>query len=414
MNALMNFASKNAAVANTITALFALKPAKPADFRLSVLAPDDVVEEGSGQYALEAPVVVALLDTAYAEIVSAATATERRDSTPVAERGRSLSGYDDTYDGAEEPEATEQTLEEQLQSAIDRASIILRYGKHIASIKDGGASWITGFDVDKYIARDPKDEEATAICLRNGDISQLIIDARVTRVSEHVKNRLPQFNDWCDAGRRQEWASVEWKAKLALARMQNIEVGDCPVNTATDYIAEIVAGSAFNRSTTRLEDAITRVANSRYIRLAYALNDGIKAPIERAAKTAWTALPYSLMLQHDIKEVKASDEWADHQLALDVAQAVKDAEQEMRNAIRAQTMFSIEKQAKEIAGIKAQAAGIYAMINKEKKELIKAEKAAAPKAEPKAKAKKEAKEVITKAKTTGIAGTKLMPSLTHR
>ena len=414
MNALINFASTNATVANTIAKLFALKPAKPTAFRLSVCAPDDVVEEGAGQYALEAPVVVALLDTAYAEIVSAATATERRDAVPVAERGRSLSDFDAQYDGAEEPEATEETLEERLQSAIDRASIILRYAHHIASIKDGGASWITGFDVDKYIAIDPKDEEAETLCRRNGDISQLIIDNRVMRVSEHVKNRLPQFNEWCDEGRRQEWASVEWKAKLAMARVQNIEVPDCPVNTAMDYIAEIVGDSAFNRSTTRLEDAITRVANSRYINLAYALQDGQRRAIEKALKTAYDALPYSTLLQKDITEVLASDEWADHQLALDVAQAKKDAEQEMRNAIRAQTLFSIEKQAKEIVGIKAQAAGIYAMINAEKAGVAKAEKAAKAETKPKAKAKAAAKAAVTKAKTKGIVGTKLMPDLSHR
>ena len=409
-NALMNFASTNVTVADVIAKLFALTPVKPADFRLSASAPDDVVVEGSGQYSLEAPVVVALLDTAYAEIVSAATATERRDAVPVNDRSRSLSGYEDTYDGADDEEETEQSLEEQLQAAIDRAAIIARYAQHIASIKDGGASWITGFDADKYIATDPKDEEAKGICLRNGDVSQLIVDGRVSRVTERVKNRLMSFNDWCDEGRRQEWASVEWKAKLASARIQNIEIEECPVNTAIEYIAEIVAKSAFNRSTTRLEDAITRVANSRYIRLAYALADGVRAPIQRAVKTSWTALPYSTLLQSDIAAVKASDEWADHQLAQDVAQAKKDAEQEMRNAIRAQTMFSIEKQAKEIAGIKAQAAGIYALIAKEKKELVKVDKIT----NPKAKAKKEAKAAVTKAKTTGIAGTSKMPTLSHR
>lgn len=406
-NALMNFAAANTTVSATIAKLFAIKPIKAADFRLSVVRPDDVVEEGLGQYQLESPVVVALLDTAYAEVVSAACATERRDAIPQADRARSLSGYDETYDGQDEPEATEHTLEELLQAAIDRASIVLRYARHIASIKDGGAQWITGFDVDKYVANDPKDEEAVAICARNGDVSQLIIDARVTRVTEHVKNRLPSFHDWCDAGRRQEWASVEWKAKLAMAMVQGVEVPDAPVNTALDYIGEIVADSAFNRDTSRLEDAITRVANKRYLTIAYALGDGTKRGIDSAVKTAWTALPYSTLLQQDIAAVKASDEWADHQLACDVAQAKKDAEQEMRNAIRAQTMFSIERQAKEIAGIKAQAAGIYALINAEKASVAKAEKAAKAAANPKpAKAKKEAKAAITKAKTSGIAGTK--------
>ena len=199
-----------------------------------------------------------------------------------------------------------------------------------------------------------------------------------------------------------------------MARVQDIEVPDCPVNTAMDYIAEIVADSAFNRSTSRLEDAITRVANSRYINLAYALQDGQRRAIEKALKTAYDALPYSTLLQKDIAEVKASDEWADHQLALDVAQAKKDAEQEMRNAIRAQTMFNIEKQAKEIAGIKAQAAGIYAMINAEKASVTKAEKAAKAETKPKAKAKAAAKAVVAKTKTKGIAGTKLMPDLSHR
>ena len=54
------------------------------------------------------------------------------------------------------------------------------------------------------------------------------------------------------------------------------------------------------------------------------------------------------------------------------------------------------------------------MINAEKDSVAKAEKAAKAETTPKVRAKKEAKAAVTKAKTKGIVGTKLMPDLSHR
>lgn len=401
MNALMAFASTNTAVAQTIASLFKIEAQAPAKFRLAVVVADDVAEEGAGQYGLEAPVMINLLSSAYAEIVSAATRTTRKDDIPQADRARSLSGFDDTYDGAEEPELTEIDLETDLEKAITRASVISAYAHHIAAIKQGGAEWILGFDVDKYVANDVQDEEATALCLKpEADLSQLILENRVQLVKEHVGNKLPSLKTWCEEQRRNEFTSPEWKAKVARTMVQGIELDSCPVNTAMEYIGDIVAGSAFNRSTTRLEDAITRVANNRYLGLAYALQGERKSVITKTVKKVWTALPYSSMLQDDIKLVQASDEWADAQLEAEV-QAEEEAQRAAaRAAIRAQTQFALETRMLAIAEQSAATAGIMAGLKAQREARAAAAEAARPRTAEELAAETKAVAKAAKAKAT--------------
>ena len=412
MNAIANFNHNSSIIAKTISKLMAVEPAATKTFRLSVATPADVAAEGVGQYKIEAPVIAALLDTAYAEIISAANRVPRNDSIPVAERGRSLSGYDDQYDGAEEREETEESLEEQLQSALDRAAIILRYGRHIASIKDSGAEWLLGFEVDKWVPTtgltdDPDGkftlDEVLRACAANAGLARHIKEGRVCRIKSVVDNKLPQIKEWINTQLSRDGIAESWAQKLAYASVIGLHIDDVEVNIAKSYIGDIVTRSAFRRETTRLEDAIARVANRRYLGLAYMLNEQalLQKPsdneIAKAVAKAWPFLQYSSMLQQDIAEVKASDEYQDWLLQKDLESAKEAAQRDLRQAMREKAMFGMEQYAAQAAAIREQAAAIRASISQQREALINSPAPVTPQAaadaaanEAKAKAKRAA------------------------
>lgn len=411
MNVITNFAHANNVINAAITKLMAVEHKQPKTFRLSVPAADDVQPEGIGQYRVEAPIIIALLDTAYAEIVSAATRTTRKDAQiALHDRHRHNSGWDDQYDGADDKEETEEDLAAALVEAVDRAEVVLRYAKHIAAIKDGGAQWIAGFEVTKWVPMpgltdDPNGaftlEQVMQACISETGLYEHIKMSRVQKVKSVVENRLLPFNEWCDQQIHRKGVADNWKNKCAEARTCDIHLSDIPVNTAVSYIADIALGSAFNRTTTRLEDAVTKVANNNYLRVAYTLQNNIaattvnKREIDKAMSKAWDFLSYSVMLQRDIFEVKASDEWQDHQLDLDVKAAEEDAKRDFRAAMREQAMFNIEKRAIETQATRSQADHIRSLIAKQREELLAPkptaeELAAQAEAEAKAKAKREA------------------------
>ena len=408
MNTITNFAHTSTIISKTISKLLEVTPAAPKTFRLSVATPADVAGEGIGQYKVEAPVVAALLDTSYAEVVSAANRVPRKDSIPVADRGRSLSGYDDKYDGAEEPEETEETLEEQLQAALDRAAVVLRYGKHIASIKDGGAEWLLGFEVDKWVPTpgltdDPDGkytlDEVLRACTANTGLARHIKEGRVTRVKSVVDNKLPQIKEWINNQLFRDGIAESWAQKLAYASVLGLRIDDVEVNVAKSYIGDIVTRSAFRRETTRLEDAISRVANRRYLGLAYLLNEQalLQKPsdseIAKAVAKAWPFLQYSSLLQQDVAEVKASDEYQDWLLQKDLETAKEAAQRDLRQAMREKALFGMEQYAAQAAAIRDQAAAIRASITQQR-EALASPAPVAPQADPadeaKAKAKKAA------------------------
>lgn len=405
-NIISNFSSSNTIIAAGISKLLEVKVKDAKTFRLSVPAANDVMPEGSGQFKMEAPVLIQLIDTAYAEIVSAANRVTRKDQLiPLNDRHRHNSGWDDQYDGSDEPEETEQSIEDQLVNAVDRAEIIVRYAKHIAAIKQGGAEWLAGFEVDKWVPVEGlQGEELKAVmkaCVAEVNLSEYIQLGKVKKVRSVIENRLLSFNEWCAKQIARKNQDEAWKNKLAYARTLDIVVHDVPVNTACEYIADIVSGEAFNRTTTRLEDAVRRVANNAYLRLAYALQAEIAATtvskrnVDKALAKGFEFIPYSDKLQGDIAEVKASDEWEDYALAQEVEQAERDAKADMRTAIREQAMLGLQKRSLEIAELRNQAQGIRALIAKQREEMLtpkpsEDELKAKAEAEAAAKAKKEA------------------------
>lgn len=413
MNVITNFAHTNNVIAAAIKKLMDVECKKANTFRLSVPTPDDTQQEGTGQYKFEAPVILAVLDTAYAEIVSLANRTTRKDAQiALHDRHRHASGWDDQYDGQDEPEETEQSIESQLIDAIDRAEVVLRYAKHIAAVKQGGAEWLAGFEVDKWVPvpglTDDKDgkftlEEVMRACISEVGLYEHIKMGRVQKVRSVVENRLLGFNEWCDQQIHRKGVDEGWKNKCAYARICDIHIHDVPVNTAMDYIGDIVLGSAFNRLTTRLEDAVTKVANSKYLGLAYAIQNEIAATevnkrnIDKAFQKAFEFLPYSPMRSTDVLEIKASDEWLDFQLDLDVKNAEEEAKKDFRAAMREQAMFNIEKRALEIQSTRHQADHIRGLLAQQCAELYQ------PKQDDAEQLAKAAKEAETKAKRAAAA-----------
>lgn len=405
-NVLSNFAHSNEIIRKAVASVMATKAAKPSTFRLSVVTPDDVLEEGTGQYKMEAQVVLQLINTAYAELVSALNRTTRKEQLiPLNDRHRHASGWDDQYDGSEEPEETEESIETQIVNAADRAEVILRYAKHIASIKAGGAEWLTGFEVDAWVPvvglQDDKDgkftvKEVVEACASGVNLETHILMGRVTKVRSVVDNRLLNFTPWCKAqvstAKRKEKIS-DWTMKCAYAATLNVELHDIPVNDAINYIGDLVSQPAFNRKTSRLEDAVRQVGNAKYLSVAYAIKSNAAAlkvnesELNKTYIKASEYLPYSDMLFIDLATVQASDEWADHQLDLDVQAAEADAKAEVRAAMREQIMFGIEKRALEVANTRSQADAIRALIAKDRAALLALMPAPAPVDEA-AKAKK--------------------------
>jgi hypothetical protein len=436
MNTITNFAHTSSIIAAAVAKLMDTPVRDPKQFRLSVATPDDVAEEGTGQYRVEAPVVLALLDTAYAEIVSAATRTTRKDAQiALHDRHRHASGWDDQYDGSDDKEVTADDLKNALVETVERAEVVLRYAKHIAAVKAGGAEWLAGFEVNKWVPTPDLDptllDEVMQACITETGLATHIKLGRVTKVRSIVENRLMPFNDWCDQQMNRKGVSDQWKNKLAEARTCDIHLHDIPVNTACEYIGDLVLGHAFNRDTTRLQDAIIKVANNNYMRISYAIQNNVaattvnKREIDNAFKKTWDFIPYSSMLQADIKEVKASEEWADHQLKLDIESNKRAAQESLRQAMREQVMFDIEKQAIEVQATMSQANELRALLAKQRAELYTPKptevdeaaeqlkqakrKAAAEKAAATRKAKAEAK--AQAAQLIGIVGTSTMPKL---
>ena len=442
-NILSNFAHTNTTIALCISKLMAVKPVNPNTFRLSVLTPDDVQEEGTGQYQVEAQVILQLLNTAYAEVVSALNRVTRKDQLiPLNDRHRHNSGWDDQYDGGEndaEPEETELSIEDQIVHAVDRAEVVLRYGKHIASIKQGGAEWLTGFEVDAWVPvaglTDDKDGKFTIdsvkqACESEVDLETHILAGRVVKVRTVVDNRLQGFTAWCQAqvstAKRKEKVT-DWTRKCAYAATMGIELHDVPVNDAMNYIGDLVSKPAFNRKTSRLEDAVRQVGNAKYLSIAYALKSNVAAlkvkdaELNKTFIKAFQYLPYSDMLQIDIQATLKSEDWLDHQLSLDIKQSEQDAKQNLRQAMREQAMFGMEQLAVQAQATNNQAQALRDMIAQQRAALY----APKPSAEQvqaeidakteKAKARQAKAAATRKANAaakhlTGIAGTSNMPS----
>lgn len=440
-NALNNFAHTNATIRKAVDSIMTTKTMKPSSFRLSVITPNDVVEEGSGQYKMEAQVVLQLINTAYAELVSALNRVTRKDQLiPLNDRHRHASGWNDIYDGSEEPEETEESIETQVINAADRAEVILRYAKHIASIKAGGAEWLTGFEIDAWVpvlglTNDPDGKftvkEVVDACASGINLETHILMGRVTKVRSVIDNRLLNFTPWCKAQvstAKQKGKISDWTMKCAYAATLNVELHDIPVNDAINYIGDLVSKQAFNRKTTRLEDAVRQVGNSKYLSVAYAIKQNAAAlkvnesELNKAYLKAAEYLPYSDMLFADIAKVQASDEWADHELDMQVAQAEADAKADVRAALREQVMFGIEKRALDVANTRAQADAIRAIIAKDRAALLtptmsqeevdaKAKAKAATKAKAAATRAKNKAEKAGAAKLKGIHKASVMPSL---
>lgn len=442
-NILSNFAHTNTTIALCISKLMAVKPVNPNTFRLSVLTPDDTQEEGTGQYQVEAQVILQLLNTAYAEVVSALNRVTRKDQLiPLNDRHRHNSGWDDQYDGGEndaEPEETELSIEDQIVHAVDRAEVVLRYGKHIASIKQGGAEWLTGFEVDAWVPvaglTDDKDGKFTIdsvkqACESEVDLETHILAGRVVKVRTVVDNRLMNFTAWCQAqvstAKRKEKVT-DWTRKCAYAATMSIELHDVPVNDAMNYIGDLVSKPAFNRKTSRLEDAVRQVGNAKYLSIAYALKSNVAAlkvkdaELNKTFIKAFQYLPYSDMLQIDIQATLKSEDWLDHQLSLDIKQSEQDAKQNLRQAMREQAMFGMEQLAVQAQATNQQAQALRDMIAQQRAALY----APKPSAEQvqaeidakteKAKARQAKAAATRKANAatkhlTGIAGTSNMPS----
>lgn len=445
-NILSNFAHTNSTIAQSISKLMAVKPVNPNTFRLSVLTPDDVQEEGVGQYQVEAQVILQLLNTAYAEVVSALNRVTRKDQLiPLNDRHRHNSGWDDQYDGGEndaEPEETELSIEDQIVHAVDRAEIVLRYGKHIASIKQGGAEWLTGFEVDAWVPvqglTDDKDGKFTVdsvkqACESEVDLETHILAGRVVKVRTVVDNRLMGFTAWCQAqvssAKRKEKVT-DWTRKCAYAATMGIELHDVPVNDAMNYIGDLVSKPAFNRKTSRLEDAVRQVGNAKYLSIAYALKSNVAAlkvkdaELNKTFIKAFQYLPYSDMLQIDIQATLKSEDWLDHQLSLDIKQSEQDAKQNLRQAMREQAMFGMEQTAVQAQATNNQAQALRDMIAQQRAALYAPKPSAEQvQAEIDAKADYAAKVKVRQAKAaatrkanaaakhiTGITGTSNMPS----
>ena len=375
MNAINLFAHQSTIIAKAIADLMRITPISPSTFRLSVSTPADTRPEGDGMYAVEAPVVAALLNLAYSEVVSAACRTTRLDSIPVADRGRTNyygnTPEDEVYDGADEPEETQETLDTALDAALDRAAVIRRYGKYIAAIKDGGAEWLNGFEVETWKPAAGLSEELTEkiqmACDMNAGLAQYIKAGQVVLTHELVNGRLPTFTDWLKA-EMLRCDDEAWSQKLARVSILNLEVEPVGIDTCKNFLGEIVLGSAFRRETTRLEDAITQAANSRWRQLSAVIDREAmhSSPNERnvvkALKKAWAFLPYATQMHQSIREVKSSDDYQDWELANQIEAAKQVAQTDLRQALREKALFDIGKQADEIARIRAQAAAIRASL----------------------------------------------------
>lgn len=412
--ALSHFGNSNETIRKLVERCFNTQPLESKDFRLAVETPDDDAEPIRGQYGLEASVMLQIRNTAFSEIVSAANAETRKDATiPVGDRGRSLSGYTDIYDGSDEPEVDHAALETNLDEAITRAEMVCKYMDHIASIPKGGAEWLKGFRVSTWVPTETEDEAVKVAIAAKADLSEFIAQGRVKKGYETIDNRLISFNEWCAQALKNPKTQGEWRNRLAYARMLNITVdwAHVPVNNAMDYIGDTVRRPAFNRTKSRLQEAIERVANAKYFNLVYAINavllDGNTKrlkDIERSNIT-WLALPYSAAMQKDIKEVKLSDAWQDAEEKREQEEYAKQAREMRRTALREQsaaermaTTVGIMKMNAETQAMRIAAAKQMAAMQAEL-DAIMNPKPKAPRKAP-AKAKAKAKTTKPKAKTS--------------
>lgn len=411
--ALANFGNANPTIAKMVERCFNVQPMDAKSFRLAVETPDDDAEPILGQYALEASVLLKLRDTAFSEIVSAANAETRKNaSIPAHERGRSLSGYDDQYDGQDEPELDDNAIEDNLDQAIDRAAAICKYMDHIANIKAGGAEWLKGFRIQTWVPTQTDDEEVNIAISSKADLSAFIETNRVKRGWETVDNRLISFDEWLVTTLRSPKVTGEWRNKLAYARVMKINVDwhHVPMNDALNYVGHIVSLPAFNRTKSRLQEAVERVANAKYFNLVYAINGAVlddhkvKAlkDLEKS-KVLWLALPYSEALQKDIKEVKLSDEWLDAEEQKEIEQAERESREARRAALREQNATMRMKATVEVMKLNAETnkmrlelAKQRAQLQKEMDEILNPKPAKKPSKPRTTKAKAPAKKSNTK------------------
>jgi hypothetical protein len=346
-----------------ITKLVNLKLKSPSSFRLSVHTPDDVQEEGFGQYQAEAHVILRLLNTAYSEVVFSMIADV---ATPVADRGRNPQFNPETP-GAYESEAEQSQNQESLvEQAMHRAQVILAYGWYISRITHGGAEWLQGFTINNWGAADPNDEEAVLACSSDADITTFIKESRVILKREQVQCRLLHFNDWCQQQLKREGLSPEWRAKVAYATTVGyIEDQEAVSHSIMkEFIGPIVAEPAFNRPTSRLEDAVTQAANTQYLKLLQAFETGKENKVWDK-EAVQLLIPYSPILKANIQELKASTEWHDQILQEEVTTAHQAAEKNLREALREQVLSTIAQQANQVANINAKAEAIRATLRGE-------------------------------------------------
>lgn len=272
MNALINnFASADSKIAKAVRSLITITQNEPRDYRLMVRTPKES-EPVIGMYAAEAQVILTLLDMAYNELVGTLNRVPRKDQIAVADRGRTLSEFDEEYNGNDEPEETYLSIEEQQEFAATAASMVHRYAEHIAAIKDGGAAWIVnGFSQPSWIAADPKD---TTLEITPRNLPDLIKQGKVKRVTAHVSGRLASFKQWCETQLKSDWINVDWKAAIAYASVMMEKCPTVDVNDARDFIGAWAQQTPRNKTQTRLEIAITRVANRKWFGIELELQKG--------------------------------------------------------------------------------------------------------------------------------------------
>lgn len=328
---MQNFIAQLNTISNIID-LMALPTKSPKEFDL----------QNFGSPAAEIQVVRRLLDTAYSEVVSLINQVPRKDSIPVADRGRSLSDFDSEYDGTEEVESTFDSIEAQLELAIINAAVVHRYAQHLGAVKQGGAEWaINGFvSSPEWVAIDPKDTQAVQVCHEKGDQLCAWIaagDNRIELKSEYVRPVIKSFGQWLTDTFAKANKTKVWSQKLA----QAIAVADnetkglmsVEIDVAKASIHRWAALPAFNRNTSRLEEAVASAADTKW------RFDFSKAQLPSSA-VAWLLLPYSPKFQQDRADFQQSQE------LMDAITALMDAQ---REALTSDRLVEARKAAKHIA-----------------------------------------------------------------
>lgn len=424
-----NFNSSNKVIAKAMEDMLKAKPLNPRDFRLSVTTIDDPKKEGTGQFNIEAHVVLDLLDTAYWELASVINSPETDDNIPLADRLQKTlmdksSAFKPGEDGGHAEDEKRPTKEQRLELAVTAAGLVKKYAEHIAAVKGGGATWILeGFNTKRWMPVDLKDEEAVKLCAdQSSDFSDLIAAGRVKKVDTHVPGRMVTFTQWCDAQRLKKDQEINIKNMMAVCKVADVEVHSVTTETALKFMGSWVQGFGPNKTENRLHRSVRKVANQKYRSLCWAIDAGKRNDIEYRMN-AWNIIQYSELFATQLAELKNSDDYQDHLLKLELQAAQAKVAEQRRAMVRESVMLDIEEgaadleiqrraMAEEKKANEARRAAISAKLNPEMtlkaeaEEKAKAEKKAA--AQAKAAATREAKKAAALAKanapTKGIAG----------